>query len=326
MGKRRPLTEAEEADLKLRRKCAWLKSLPRIPRVTRQASKVTRPQVERTYGRRSVVKVSYARNWRGKGRRAGLMRAHARYLEQAHHPDRDHKEPGFDAAREDVDISKTAGDWQRANDQLHWRLIISPEDVERLDMKAHVREVLAQMEKDLGTNLQWVAIQHENTDDKHVHVLLRGVRDELDRNGKYIPLQMSRAYVSSGIRDISQEIIERQLGPRTEREYLAGRERVIDQRRWTELDRAIERHTIDGVADYGFASWLSEGTRVRVDHEVARLRHLEGMGLAQNLGGNSWHLMPDFKERLIEMQLDKDVIKSRARIRGQQRGMERETA
>jgi ATP-dependent exoDNAse (exonuclease V) alpha subunit len=49
------------------------------------------------------------------------MKAHARYLEQAHHPDRNHKQPGFDASRDDIDISKTAGDWQRASDRLHWR-------------------------------------------------------------------------------------------------------------------------------------------------------------------------------------------------------------
>jgi type IV secretory pathway VirD2 relaxase len=193
-------------------------------------------------------------------------------------------------------------------------------------MKAHVREVLAQMEKDLGTKLQWVAIQHDNTDHKHVHVLLRGVRDELDRNGKYIPLQMQRDYVSRGIRDISQELIERQLGPRSEREYLEVRSSAVDKPRWTEIDRAIERRLENGTADYGFASWLSEGTRTRVEQEMQRLKHLEGLGLAQNLGRDSWRLEPDFRERLIDMQRSRDVIKSRARIRGRQREMERELA
>jgi type IV secretory pathway VirD2 relaxase len=252
------------------------------------------------------------------------MKAHARYLEQAHHPDRGHKELGFDLQRDYVDISAMAANWQKASDRLHWRLIFSPDDAERLDMKAHVREVLGQMEQDLGTRLQWVAIQHDNTDHKHVHVLLRGVRDEFDRNGKYITLQMPRDYVSRGIRDISQELIERDLGPRSEREYLEVRGSAIGKPRWTEIDRAIERQAKDGIADYGFASWLSEGTRARVDQEMARLKHLEGMGLAQNLGRDSWRLEPDFKERRVDMQRSMDVIKSRARIRGQQREMERE--
>jgi hypothetical protein len=152
------------------------------------------------------------------------------------------------------------------------------------------------------------------------------VRDELDRNGKYIPLMMHRDYVSRGIRDISEGIIERQLGPRTEREYLAGRDRAIDKPRWTELDRAIERRLENGIADYGFASWLSDGTRTRVEQEMQRLKHLEGLGLAQRLGRDSWRLEPDFRERLIDMQRSMDVIKSRARIRGQQREMEHELA
>jgi hypothetical protein len=68
---------------------------------------------------------------------------------------------------------------------------------------------MAQMEIDLGTKLAWVAVEHDNTDRYHAHILLRGVRlNEYDRNGKCLTLGMPRDYVSHGIREISQELIQ----------------------------------------------------------------------------------------------------------------------
>ena len=52
-----------------------------------------------------------------------------------------------------------------------------------------------QMERDLDTKLQWVAIDHHNTDDAHVHLLVRGVRED----GR--PLQIDREYLSSACAD-----------------------------------------------------------------------------------------------------------------------------
>ncbi len=59
-----------------------------------------------------------------------------------------------------------------------WSLIISPEDAERIDLRQHARDLVAGMERDLGTRLEWVAIDHHNTDDAHIHLLIRGVRDD----------------------------------------------------------------------------------------------------------------------------------------------------
>src|SRR5271170_7277815 len=126
----------------------------------------------RMYGRRSVVKASFRRN-RGKG---GWIR-HARYLgrEQAQ---REHDRGlGFDARRENLDIAVIVRGWERG-DQLMWSFIVSPEDADRIDLRKHVRELVAGMERDLGTRLEWVAIDHHNTDDEHIHLLIRGVRDD----------------------------------------------------------------------------------------------------------------------------------------------------
>ena len=319
------LTKGGEVDFKLRRKAAWLQRLGHTgPRRPGKPRLFKRP--ERMYGRKSVVKASYVRNAKGRIFSGTKMMAHARYLEQGHGHEKGHKESGFDAQYECVNVSHTARNWVLAKDRLHWRLILSPDDVERIDLRQHAREVMAQMEKDLGTKLTWVAIEHDNTEHRHVHIMLRGVREEYDRNGKCLPLTMDREYVSLGIREISEGLIERQLGPRTEREYLEAREHGIEAERWTEIDRAIERKLEDGIADYRFAVYLNERSRPRVEQEMERLAYLEGRGYARSLGDDRWEVLADFKERLKDRQLERDVIKNRARVHALRREQELELA
>jgi type IV secretory pathway VirD2 relaxase len=319
------LTKGGEVDFKLRRKAAWLQRLDHTgPRRPGKPRLFERPEL--MYGRKSVVKASYVRNAKGRRFSGTKMMAHARYLEQGHGHEKGHKESRFDAQHECVNVSHTARNWVLAKDRLHWRLILSPDDVERIDLRQHAREVMAQMEKDLGTKLTWVAIEHDNTDHRHVHIMLRGVRQECDRNGKCLPLTMDREYVSRGIREISEGLIERQLGPRTEREYLEARGHGIEAERWTEIDRAIERKLEDGIADYRFAAYLNERSRPRVEQEMERLAYLEGRGYARGLGDDRWEVQADFKERLKERQLERDVLKNRARVHALRREQELELA
>jgi type IV secretory pathway VirD2 relaxase len=51
------------------------------------------------------------------------------------------------------------------------------------------------VEKDLGTKLDWLAVDHWNTDNPHVHVLICGWAGD----GK--DLVISREYISRGFRD-----------------------------------------------------------------------------------------------------------------------------
>ena len=141
---------------------------------------------------------------------------------------------GFDAIFESLDIATVVREWERG-DEIVWSLIISPEDAERLDLRQHARDFVAGMERDLGTNLEWIAIDHHNTDDAHIHLLIRGVRED----GKVLTLD--REYIRRGLRELSQELIERKLGPRLEHEVLLARERTIEREQWTEIDRALER-------------------------------------------------------------------------------------
>src|SRR3989442_13394883 len=122
---------------------------------------------------RSTVKASYSRN----GRSASWA-AHGTYLAREGAQREGGKGPGFSAEREGIDLTATLRGWQRAGDARLWKFIVSPEHADRLDLKAHARALVSQMERDLGTHLEWVAIDHYNTDNPHVHLLVRG-RDAL---------------------------------------------------------------------------------------------------------------------------------------------------
>jgi type IV secretory pathway VirD2 relaxase len=249
-----------------------------------------------------VVKASFKRN-----DHTGGWAAHARYLSRHGAQREQGKGQGFDAEHDAIDMVAVVRDWEK-KDELLWRFIVSPEDASRLDLQEHVRGLVGQMERDLDTKLQWVAIDHHNTDDDHVHLLVRGVRDD----GR--PLQIDREYLKLGMRGRSQEIVTRELGPRLEPEVLRARERVIRKEQWTEIDRTLQRKANgSGVVSYEQFQARSDASRVRAEQELARLQFLEGIGLARRVGEASWELSQDHERNLRERQQSKDIIKSRAR-------------
>src|SRR5229473_587711 len=261
-------------------------------------------QARRLYGRRSVVKASFRRNQHNRG-----WTAHARYLAREGAQREQGRGLGFDAAREDLDLVAAVNEWER-DDGLMWSFIVSPEDADRIDLRQHVRELVAGMEHDLGTRLEWVAIDHHNTDDDHVHLLVRGVRED----GRM--LEIEREYLKHGIRELSEKLIERELGPRLEREVLLARERVIEREQWTEIDWALKRRAgLDRVVSYDHFQPRSDGARIRAEQEIDRLQFLSGLGLAQRIDERSWQLSENHERELRDRQQSNDVIKTRARER-----------
>jgi type IV secretory pathway VirD2 relaxase len=66
-----------------------------------------------------------------------------------------------------------------ASDRHHFRFIVSPDDAaEMTDLRAFARELVADMERDLGTKLDWIGVDHYNTDNRHLHILVRGKADD----------------------------------------------------------------------------------------------------------------------------------------------------
>ncbi len=64
-------------------------------------------------------------------------------------------------------------------DRHHFRFIVAPEDAGELsDIKVFTRDLMAGAERVLGTRLDWVAVDHWNTEHPHVHVIVRGRTDD----------------------------------------------------------------------------------------------------------------------------------------------------
>ena len=101
--------------------------------------------------------------------------------------------------------------------------------------RAQGRDLAGQMEMDLGTRLDWVAVDHWNTEHPHIHLIVRGVRDD----GQ--DLVIARAYIKEGMRDRARDLITQELGPRTEHDIRRTLERQIAAERWTGLDRQLVR-------------------------------------------------------------------------------------
>ena len=128
------------------------------------------------------------------------------------------------------------------DDRHHFRFIISPEDATELeDLRTFTRELMADVERDLGTKLDWVAVDHWNTDNPHVHVLIRGRGDD----GQ--DLVISRDYISRGFRARADERVTLELGPRSEQEIQSALEKEVEAERWTGLDRALRDIADDGA-------------------------------------------------------------------------------
>lgn len=252
---------------------------------------------------RSLVKVQYVAN-----RSPGGWRAHGRYLSREGAQREGARGLGFDASGQEVVIEDRLGAWQKAGDRRLWKVILSPEEGHRLDLRQHTRGLLTAMETDLGTRLEWVAIDHHNTAHAHVHVAIRG-RDEEGRT-----LAIPRDYVREGIRARSQELATRRLGYRTPQDRERARERAIEAPHFGELDAFLERRA--GAERFisfegPLPSQVSAQTlRLQL---IGRLKFLESLGLAEQKGTRTWRLSELHRPGLRQIQLMRDVQKSVAR-------------
>lgn len=169
------------------------------------------------YMQRCAVKFSWIRQ-RPKGAhdRKGFWAAHGRYIARRSASGKPVAEAGFNAKVNGVGgVPEMLDGWQAAGDQRMWKLVISPEQGKRVNLTKLARKMMKQMEKDLGTKLTWVAVEHRNTEHPHVHVALRGVME----NGE--PLAIPPEYLKRGMRMVAEAEITRILGPRKRAAALA---------------------------------------------------------------------------------------------------------
>ncbi|SFY31208.1 hypothetical protein SAMN04244548_03507 [Paracoccus pantotrophus] len=188
--------------------------------------------------RRVVVKARVVRH-RGRSFRSAPMTAHLAYLQREGVRRDDSGGLMFHARSDDADDPACAERCQ--DDRHHFRFIVSPDDaVDMTDLRGFTRDLVSRMEQDLGTGLDWVAINHWNTSHPHVHLLVRGVRD----NGEN--LVIARDYIKEGMRDRARDLVTLELGPRSEIDIRASLSRQLDAERWTALDRQLVRDAARG--------------------------------------------------------------------------------
>ena len=189
------------------------------------------------------------------------------------------------------------------DDRHHFRFIVSPDDaLEMSDLKSFTRDLVGQMEKDLGTRLDWVAVDHWNTEHPHVHLIVRGVRDD----GQ--DLVISRDYIKEGMRDRARDLITMELGPRTDHDIRHALERQIDAERWTQLDRQLVRD----ARDAGAIDLAPHPDRQPDEYQalkIGRLRKLETLGLAEQVGPGQWSISHDAEATLRQLGERGDIIK-----------------
>ncbi len=251
------------------------------------------------------------------GRTRGALAAHVNYLQRDGVTRDGEKGRLFGAEGEEIDRDVFAD--RCADDRHHFRFIVSPEDaIEMVDLKDFTRDLMVQMQKDLGTHLDWVAVEHWNTGQPHIHIIVRGIGDDAR------DLVIARDYIGEGMRAQARNLVTQELGLRTDLDISRALERQIDVERWTNLDRSLTRTLErDGMIDLGIpVDGRPDDFHV---HKMGRLHKLERLGLASELDPGVWVLHDDAEASLREMGTRGDIIKRMHRALGE-RGIEREVS
>lgn len=265
--------------------------------------------------RRVVVKARVVRH-KGLDFRSAPLATHVVYLRREGVTRDEQKARLFDARS---DAADTAAFVDRCkDDRHHFRFIVSPEDATEMeDLRAFTRDLLREAERDLGTKLDWVGVDHWNTDNPHIHILLRGKADD------GADLVISRDYISNGMRARGERLVGLELGPKPERRIHEDLAREVDADRWTRFDRAIAA----GIDETGIVD-LRPGCRQTDPNierlKIGRLQKLERLGLAVPIGPAQWMLAEDAESRLRDLGLRGDIIKTMHRALSEAR-IERST-
>jgi len=258
--------------------------------------------------RRVTIKARLV-NLKQAGRRS--TDAHLRYIEREGVDRQGGPGRAYGPTTDDADLN--AFKERSADDRHQFRFIVSPEDAEQLDdLHTYTRHLMARMEADLGTRLEWVAVDHWNTDNPHTHVVLRGKDD----TGK--DLIIARDYIAEGMRRRASELATEWLGPRTELEMQRAMLREVDQERWTGLDRTLQREAKDGLVR---PETLAEPRLQRQRQMlIGRLQRLQQMGLATEQQPGTWVIHVDAESTLRAMGERGDIIRTMQRaMSGRQR-------
>ena len=199
-----------------------------------------------------------------------------------------------------------------ADDRHHFRFIVSPEEgVDLDDLRTYTRHLMNRMEADLGTRLEWVAVDHWNTDNPHTHLIVRG-RDDTGKD-----LIIAGDYIAHGFRHRAAELATEWLGPRTELEIQQTLQREVEQERWTSLDHTLQREAGDDgrVQVRRFNEPKLQRQRLLL---IGRLQCLQRLGLADEAQPGTWTTHADAEKTLRALGERGDIIRTMQRAMGGQ--------
>lgn len=269
---------------------------------------------------RVVAKVSFRSHFARGGAGGGNLAAHASYLQRDGAEREGEKGRFYDATQDDVrDAQERLQDWAEY-DKRHFRITLAPESGARLvaedgHLKEFTRETMARMERDLGVRLDWMGIDHHNTDNPHTHVIVRGVR----RDGA--ELILPREYVSHGLREAARDVATERIGARGREDERLRLDREAHARGYNRLDQAIEHEL--GKRSEILVQRLGKGRDPAfADAMKARARELARIGLAEETRRNVIRFERDWAERLQAMRAI-DVRRELARARLYEKNMGR---
>lgn len=228
--------------------------------------------------------------------------AHLRYLERDGVTRDGERGEAYSAFENEADGKAFV---ERGREDRHqFRFIVAPEDsAEMSDLRGFTRDLMRQMELDLATRLDWIAVDHHNTGHPHTHVIVRGVLDD----GRI--LNIAGDYIAHGVRHRASELVTRELGHQSEIELQTKLQNEVEAERLTRLDKMLlseqqERGVIDLRRGAG-ATWLVRENRNLM---IGRVKHLERYGVAAELEPGRWALSDRAEQVLKDLDHRTEVI------------------
>jgi hypothetical protein len=289
------------------------KGLMRIARMTstRQSAPVAnRPR--KPHKQRCAIRVTYSPN-----HVCGQWAAHGRYIARE---SANADGVGFNMTSEEVAIPATLAAWQKSGDRRLFKMIVSPEFGERLDLKKHTRDLITRLSQDLNTDLEWVAVSHFNTGHPHVHVALRGVTPA----GNF---RLPRDVIKHSIRRHAEDLCTEQLGFRTVNDAIESERREVNALHITGLDREIQKRmtpTNGELAELELPPTSgTDYSQLHGHHLAARLHFLSKLDLAESHSRNRWRVTEDFHQKLLRLQRQNDRQRNAAAYVGSSKSYHR---
>ena len=293
-----------------------------------------------------VIKHRYipGRNRGGNVVSIGKALAHVKYIQQRPGPD---KERGgrdlFNEQEDRLDAKEMKKAIKELGDSrvvVH-KLTLAPE-INPQDKKAFTREVMQKLGQDMGRDLRWFGVEHNNTDHHHIHVVVLGK----DRNGTEVKIGLNdiekakehgdRYLERWHPRELERSRKDRadrekeRVAERTKERELAKEERIREGLELPWMHKKIIREQLEPYKEWREKQDQKEKGRESGDDKAERPYHQDTLEAA----GKEWSKANNLKElrelnQYLWDNIDERIPKEDYRrlsgwIKGKERDQERE--